>query len=78
MKKEVAFFKDKRNKPNAKNIIKLFRFLGYTDAQIIEEMKKWKANGETSHPAQDDGYCHCSPSIPATTANVCTFCFKPR
>jgi hypothetical protein len=54
MKKEVAFFKDKRNKPNAKNIIKLFRFLGYTDTQIIEEMKKWKANGEASQPAQDD------------------------
>jgi hypothetical protein len=45
MKSEVAFFKDKRAKLNdAEALVKLFRFLGYTDEQIIKEFEKIKAN----------------------------------
>lgn len=43
MKSEVAFFKDKRGGFSAKNIIALYRSLGYTDAQIKEEMLKIKS-----------------------------------
>jgi hypothetical protein len=51
MKREVAFFKDKRGGFNAKNMIALYRSLGYTDAQIIEEMKRIKAEREAQKPA---------------------------
>lgn len=57
MKKEVAFFKDHRAKianASAADLIKLFRFLGYTDAQIVEEMKKIKqARLEAQKKAQE-------------------------
>jgi len=46
MKKETAFFKDKRAKPTAENIIALYRALGLTDAQIKEDMNKIKAQRE--------------------------------
>ena len=39
MKKEVAFFK---RKITANDIIKTFRFAGFSDDQIIAEIKKWK------------------------------------
>jgi hypothetical protein len=42
MKKEVALFKDRRGAYSAKNIISLYRSLGYTDAQIKVEMLKLK------------------------------------
>ncbi len=43
MKKEVAFFKDKRGGFSAKNLIALYHSLGYADAQIKDEMLKIKA-----------------------------------
>ena len=46
MKKEVAFFKDRRGGFSAKNLIALYRALGYTDKQIKEEMLKLKAEQE--------------------------------
>lgn len=55
MKREVAFFKDKRNGFSAKNILALYRSLGYTDEQIKNEMEKLKAkmtNGNGSKPEQ--------------------------
>jgi hypothetical protein len=56
MKSEVAFFKDKRASLNsAEALVKLFRFLGYTDKQIIEEFKKIKADREKAkQEAQND------------------------
>jgi len=39
MKKEIAFFKDKRWK-NTQSIIATYRFFGFTDEEIITEMKK--------------------------------------
>jgi hypothetical protein len=46
MKKEVAFFKDSRGSFSARNMIALYRSLGYTDKQIKEEMLKLKAERE--------------------------------
>lgn len=46
MKSEIAFFRDKRYRPTAENLIRLYKFLGYTDAQIIQEMKNIKAKRE--------------------------------
>ena len=43
MKKEIAFFKDKRFRVNsAKAIIDAFRAMGLSDEEIIAEMKKIK------------------------------------
>ena len=39
MKSEVAFFKDKRAN-TAEHIIRCYRFFGFTDKEIINEMKK--------------------------------------
>ena len=50
MKKEVAFFKDKRGGFSAKNLIALYRSLGYTDAQIKDEMLKIRAAQQSVHP----------------------------
>jgi Holliday junction resolvasome RuvABC DNA-binding subunit len=43
MKKEIAFFRDKRYKPSAQNLIDTLLALGYSNKQIIEEIKKAKA-----------------------------------
>ena len=32
----------------AKNLIATFRWLGYTDAQIVEELRKWQAEQEAA------------------------------
>lgn len=32
----------------AKNLIATFRWLGYTDAQIIEELRKWQADQDAA------------------------------
>lgn len=48
MKKEIAFFKDKRGAVTAKNLIALYRSLGYTDAQIKQEMLKIKSAQEVA------------------------------
>lgn len=53
MKKEVAFFKDKRGKVTAMNLIKFYRSLGYTDKQILEEMKRIKLSRETQNLAKE-------------------------
>ena len=53
MKSEVAFFKDKRGKASAANLIKLYRELGYTDEQIVEEMKKILAKRKPQPAALD-------------------------
>jgi len=36
----------------AKNLIATFRWLGYTDAQIVEELRKWQAEQDAKQPAQ--------------------------
>lgn len=73
MKKEVAFFKDYRNKPNAKNIIKLFHFMGYTDEQIIEEMKKWKAAREAEKINSEPITCEHGYVFEMCPIKGCTF-----
>lgn len=62
MKREIAFFKDKRGSLSAKNIIALYRSLGYTDEQIKEEMLKIKSERQLA--AQSSG----SPSDSADDA----------
>lgn len=56
MKKEVAFFKDRRGKFSANNLIAVYRMFGYSDEQIIEEMRRiqderentvWYVNAKT-------------------------------
>ena len=32
----------------AKNLIATFRWLGYTDDQIVEELRKWQADQEAA------------------------------
>lgn len=41
MKSETAFFKDRRAM-SAKEIIAMYRFLGFTDDEIVTEMKRIK------------------------------------
>jgi len=49
-KREVWF--NKRKTITAKDLIVLYRGLGYTDEQIKEEMLKIKAAREAAQPAQ--------------------------
>jgi hypothetical protein len=60
MKKEVAFFKDRRGVIDAKNMIALYRSLGYTDAQIKEEMLRILA--ERNQPAATTDEKPAAPS----------------
>lgn len=39
----------------AKNLIATFRWLGYTDAQIVEELRKWQAEQDAKQTAQRRG-----------------------
>lgn len=43
MKRETAFFRDKRGDFTAKNLLAFYRSLGYTDEQIKEEMLKLRS-----------------------------------
>lgn len=36
----------------AKNLIATFRWLGYTDAQIVEELRKWQAEQDAKQQTQ--------------------------
>jgi len=48
MKREVSLNKDKRGAINAKNLIALYRSLGWTDKQIKDEMLRIKAEQDAT------------------------------
>ena len=52
MKSEIAFFKDKRWR-DSQAIIATYRFLGFTDDEIIAEMKKTMAS-RSDKPSPSD------------------------
>ena len=52
MKSEIAFFKDKRWR-DSQAIIATYRFLGFTDDEIISEMKKIMATRNTEPSPSD-------------------------
>ena len=62
MKSETAFFKDKRA-ASAKEIIAAYRFFGFTDEEIVAEMKKLLALRVGKNP---------SPKVSDTLSEVST------
>ena len=52
MKSEIAFFKDKRWR-DSQAVIATYRFLGFTDDEIISEMKKIMAS-RSAEPSPSD------------------------